>query len=121
MDDLKQILVDRQVEIVLQQYYLELGQPYEEVKEEEKKALINIILPTINMDIEKMLREYVEYSQATKPDKKNNKKFQILLAGLLCIVMVGLAYAVNIENWILVVILVVINIVLAIAPIFFED
>lgn len=99
---IREILIEYQEEQVLREY---LGANYETTTASEKQRFINVVKKTIEREVDNILQTFVDDVQKGSPERRRRKKLSILNLVITALATPGIAYSVNIENWIVVVIL----------------
>ncbi|MDX8288823.1 hypothetical protein SLL00_03420 [Metabacillus indicus] len=96
MSQLRETLLEMQKEKTLK---LLLGASYDTATQAQKDHFLSIVGNQINVDVDRMLHDYVlSYNSNTPLAKKNNKLRWVYIS---CNVILASAsgYAINIENW----------------------
>lgn len=110
--NLRNIVKKHLEEEVLRDYY---KTKYATTTPKEKKKFLKQIEDTTDAQVELILRSFVEEIQKGSPEKKRRRNLSIFNLIMTAILTPGIAYGVNIENWIIVWIL---SIVLAAVQIY---
>ena len=96
---LRDYLIKLQQEETLKEY---LGSDYEAASKEEKEKFLSLVQAQIELDVDRMINEYMDYLEKTAPEKKKNNKIMYVYT-LLTLLSTGfLGYAFNNENWVVV-------------------
>lgn len=96
MSKLRELLKDIQKEKTLR---LLLKDNYDNATEEHKSILINHVETQIDIDVDRMLNEFIlQYQAGTPIAKKNRASMWVYIVGNL-ILTIGIGYAVNIQMW----------------------
>lgn len=108
---IREILTNHQKEQVLREY---LGGSYDGTSNKDKQSFLDAVKDTIEREVDNILRAFVEDVQKGSPERKRRKKLNVLNLIITVLTAPGIAYAVNIENWILVTILSIVLLVMEI-------
>lgn len=117
MSQLRNMLKEIQKEKMLR---LLLGADFDSATEEHKDFLASHVESQINIDVDKILNEYILTYQASTPvAKKDSKLLYIHVIGSL-VLSTGIAYGVNREEWVFVVFLGILMILIQLLPLIYK-
>lgn len=98
---LRDIVMRNQEELALREY---LGDKYDTTSLEDKKKFTDYVKPTTEKEVDLILRTFVEDAQKGSSAQKRRKNVALLNFGLSLILTPAIGYAVNIQNWIMVIV-----------------
>ncbi len=96
MRHLRDILKESLEEEVLKEHFKER---YSTATQEEKQEILKLVSVSINQKTDLILKTFLEEIQQGSPELKRKKNIRIIFAILSFVASVGLALAVNQENW----------------------
>lgn len=100
MSTLRDTLIKAQEDVTLREL---LQGNFDTTSDNEKRRMLAVVRTVIENDVDKMIREEVHNHNENAPVRKNNRKLFIFIGIINIVLTTLLSYAVNIENWAIVV------------------
>lgn len=100
MSNIRSIVRKHQEEQSLRAY---LRNKYDTTSDAEKKRLLEFVKDQIESEVDSILNAFIRDVQKGSPERKRRNKLALVNLIITAIATPGIAYGVNLENWIMVI------------------